>query len=105
MILKLAGVAPPKNRIFDGKDPTTALTGRHPSPHSFLCWVWGSSTAIRQGRFKLIREKYSTSKDWQLFDLQTDVGETYNLTAARPELVQQWQDQLDGWFAEARTER
>jgi hypothetical protein len=43
------------------------------------------------GRYKLIRERYSTSQDWQLFDLQTDIGETANLRAAHPDLADRLQ--------------
>lgn len=85
MALRAAALAPPTDRVLDGRDPTETLAGRAPSPHTYLYWTCGTrSAAIRMGRYKLIRERYSTSQDWQLFDLQTDIGESANLMAAKP---------------------
>jgi arylsulfatase A-like enzyme len=90
--LRAAGLALPTDRILDGRDCTNTLAGRAASPHECLYWKWGTrSEAIRMGRYKLIRERYSTSQDWQLFDLQTDIGETANLRAARPDLADRLQ--------------
>jgi arylsulfatase A-like enzyme len=90
--LRAAGLALPTGRVLDGRDCTDALAGRAASPHPCLYWKWGTrSEAIRMGRYKLIRERYSTSQDWQLFDLQTDIGETANLRAAHPDLADRLQ--------------
>ena len=98
MALRAAGLALPSDRMLDGKDPTAALAGQEPSPHKYLYWRWGDkSAAIRMGRYKLLREQQSTNQDWQLFDLQTDIGETANLLAARPELAEHLKAEHERW--------
>ncbi|HID22347.1 MAG TPA: hypothetical protein EYP14_08090 [Planctomycetaceae bacterium] len=88
MILKAAGLPLPTDRVLDGRDPTAALAGQAASPHKALCWQWRASSAIRMGRYKLIRERESRDRNWQLFDLEADIGETCNLAAAEPERVE-----------------
>ena len=106
MALHAAGLSLPTDRILDGKDPTAALADKAPSPHKYLYWSWGSrSNAIRKGRYKLIRERNSTNQDWQLFDLQNDIGETANLFAAKPEIAEQLKTEYERWEKEVTTER
>jgi arylsulfatase A-like enzyme len=101
LALRAAGLVLPADRVLDGKDPTAALTGRSGSPHRFLYWQWGKSgAAIRMGRYKLIREQDSPKQDWQLFDLQTDVGEATDLRVAKPEVAEQLRTEYERWWAE-----
>ncbi len=101
LALHAAGLPIPREPILDGKDPTNALSGRSSSPHTHLYWAWSAnSKAIRRGRYKLISEQYSTNKDWQLFDLQTDIGDTYNLRAAKPDLASKLQAEYERWEGE-----
>ena len=98
MALRAAGLALPSDRVLDGQDPTETLAGEAPSPHKYLYWRWGSnSVAIRMGRYKLLREKQSTNQNWQLFDLQTDIGETANLVSAKPELAEHLEAEYERW--------
>ncbi len=102
MMLRAADLSLPSDRVLDGKDPTETLAGKAPSPHKYLYWRWGSSsTAIRMGRYKLLREKQSTNQNWQLFDLQTDIGETANLVSAKPELAEYLKVEYKRWEKEA----
>ncbi|MCY2982089.1 MAG: hypothetical protein NTY15_00440 [Planctomycetota bacterium] len=48
------------------------------------------------GHWKLLRE----SKAWQLYDLDTDIGETKDLAASQPEQVKQLSTIWDTWNAE-----
>jgi hypothetical protein len=57
------------------------------------------------GRYKLTREKQSTNQDWQLFDLETDIGETANLRSARAELVKRLIAEYERWEKDAKTGR
>jgi hypothetical protein len=57
------------------------------------------------GRYKLTREKASTNQDWQLFDLETDVGETANLRSAKPELADKMIAAYERWEKDAKTGR
>ncbi len=102
MALRAAGLELPSDRYLDGRDPTAALAGEATSPHKYLYWSWGSrSTAIRMGRYKLLRERRSTNSDWQLFDLKTDIGETANLRSAKPELADHLMAEYARWQKDA----
>jgi arylsulfatase A-like enzyme len=106
MAIKAAGLAAPTDRTLDGMDPTAVLAGDAASPHEFLCWSWGGqSAAIRMGRYKLLKEKISTSRDWRLVDLQTDIGETKDLTAAKPDLARRLEAAFQRWLEEAQMGR
>ena len=39
-LLKLTGVATPKDVLLDGKDFSACLTGDAPSPRQQRCWLW-----------------------------------------------------------------
>jgi arylsulfatase A-like enzyme len=104
MALAAAGLEPPTDRVLDGKDPTATLAGKASSPHEFMCWKYGSrAMAIRQGQYKLIKADKARTKEWQLFDLANDIGETYNLAAAKPELVQEMEGKFNEWLEDAKT--
>ena len=98
MVLRVAGLDLPTGRFLDGRDPTAALAGRTPSPRNYLYWSLGSSSAaIRMGRYKLLHEKQSTNQDWQIFDLETDIGETSNLRSAKPKLAEHLMAEYERW--------
>ena len=52
--------------------------------------------SIRNGRYSLVH----TRKDWELFDLQADPGETTDVSAAHPEVVKQLTATYDNWWDE-----
>jgi hypothetical protein len=54
------------------------------------------------GCYKLTREKQSTSQDWQLFNLETDIGETANLRSAKPELAEHLIVEYERWEKDAK---
>jgi arylsulfatase A-like enzyme len=106
MVLHAAGLDLPSDRYLDGRNPTATLAGEAPSPHKYLYWSWGgNSAAIRMGRYKLLRERQSTNQDWQLFDLETDIGETANLRSAQPALAEQLIAEYERWEKDAKTGR
>ena len=57
MILNAVGVAPPEDRVLDGRDPTAVLAGKASSPHESLFWRYDGSDAVRHGRYKLARDR------------------------------------------------
>jgi arylsulfatase A-like enzyme len=83
--------------VLDGRDLTELLAGagspKDPPP---LRWRSGPSSALRSGRFKLIR---SAGNTW-LFDVEDDPGEDHDLAAERAELVATLQQELDAWTAQ-----
>ncbi|MHC4520410.1 MAG: sulfatase-like hydrolase/transferase, partial [Planctomycetota bacterium] len=105
MALRVAGLPLPGDCVLDGKDPTDALAGRAASPHRYLYWRYGKvGSAIRMGRYKLIREKDSADQDWQLFDLRSDVGESVDLRAERPDLAGRLEVEYARWMSDVKTQ-
>jgi arylsulfatase A-like enzyme len=103
----IAGAELPRNRTIDGKDIRPLLFGEAGArtPHEALYFYWGRDLhAIRAGKWKLHLPhaypqpappggdarpgKYRQLKiGLELFDLETDPGETTNLAAKHPNVV------------------
>ncbi len=72
------------------------------APHETLAWRFGPQKAIRRGNWKLVDFRdmaAKTQSGWQLYDLSTDIGETKNLAAEKPELVAELSKAWDDWNA------
>ncbi|WP_337177512.1 sulfatase-like hydrolase/transferase [Paludisphaera sp.] len=80
---------------FEGADLSDVLAADAPSPHASLAWSSAGQDAAREGRWKLVRN----GRDDQnrpiagpdalfLADLEADPGETRNLAAEHPEVVE-----------------
>lgn len=88
---ELAGAGIPKH--LDGISVLTALKGNPlPQPQPALYWDYGHcrgkayAQAVRIGKWKGIR-RVKTGNKMELYNLETDIGETTDLAAAHPELV------------------
>ena len=79
---------------FEGKDLADVILRDAPSPHASLAWSSSGQDAVREGRWKLVRN----ARDDQnrplagpdalfLADLEADPGESRNLAADHPEIV------------------
>ena len=106
-IARLADASLPGDRIIDGKDiwPLVAGEAGAKSPHEVLYFYWGRELhAVRSGKWKLhLPHPYRTvdgpgaggqdgkqplaNIDLSLFDLEADVGETKNLAADHPDVL------------------
>jgi arylsulfatase B len=94
--LELAGAGAGAAKL-DGVSLMPALTGKAAeAADRTLFWRVGKKNALRSGDWKLIRE----GKEWQLYDLTHDIGETRNLAAQEPARVQQMSALWDTWNAE-----
>ncbi|MBN1419966.1 MAG: arylsulfatase [Planctomycetes bacterium] len=69
--------------------------GRTQRRHAYLYWEYGQAVAVRMDEWKAIRPK--TKAAWELYDLSTDISETRDLAAARPEILRK----MEGFAAEA----
>jgi ATP-binding cassette subfamily B protein len=56
--------------------------------HEVLFWRAGRRAAIRVGDWKLVRNPGRGSKDWELYELGEDIGESQNLADQHPERFQ-----------------
>ncbi len=104
----LIGAEVPREHKIDGLDVTPILTGQPGAhcPHESLWFYWSNELhAIRAGRWKLhfphpyptvepvdeSRTRFKTVPthiELSLFDLETDVGETTNVAADHPDVVE-----------------
>ncbi len=92
--LALAGADVPKDRPIDGKNLLPVLKGEGKSPHEILYYFWGNQlTAIRMGKYKLHWKVVNSDFKWQdcaapeLYDLEVDPSERFDLAADLPETV------------------
>jgi arylsulfatase B len=84
--LAAAGVQSPDQAKLDGVDLLPHLVGRNDGlPHERLFWRYGGKAALREGRWKLVRD--GAHQPWELYDLGKDVGESDDQAARKPEVV------------------
>ena len=61
------------------------LNGKNPGvPHVQLCWCYRQGGALRQGDWKLLKDR----KDWKLFNLAEDLEENHNLSTKNPKKLE-----------------
>ncbi len=101
---RLAGAKIPDDRTIDGRDIVPLLRGEAAarSPHrAFYYYILDSLNAVRAGRWKL---HVSRRKGWgepgaanlcELYDLQSDPGETVDVAERHPEVVRELQALAD----------
>lgn len=109
---ELAGVAPPADRVIDGRSLVPLLRAGQGERHQpFVYHSWNrlapspdTNWAISDQRHKLVGASGGGGKakagGWQLFDLEQDPGEQHNLAAAQPERVQALRAEFLRWYGE-----
>jgi arylsulfatase A-like enzyme len=100
LCLTAAGIAPPTDRVFDGRDPLPALAGKAPSPHERLVFTIVKSAALREGTLKIVRS--GDTKPWELYDLAIDPAESRNLAAERAADVARLDGAFQTWLADVQ---
>jgi arylsulfatase A-like enzyme len=99
---KLAGYAPPADRIIDGVDQSELLLGKSETGarkvYHYFCQ--NELQAVRQGPWKLHLPDHKVyynyvkdkgSNELELYNLETDIGETRNVAKANPSVVAELQ--------------
>lgn len=106
--LQMAGLAPPEDRLIDGKDILPLLKGASSSPHeAFYYYDTRKLVAVRYQHWKYHR-RYTMDNGafWPLqqgpflFDLETDPNESYSLIESQPERAAKLSAMLDGFESE-----
>jgi uncharacterized sulfatase len=80
---ELAGVDPTEDT--DGISFVPVLLGRKQKAHDYLFWRYQTKSAVRQGKWKAVRLK--DESPIELYDLDSDIGETKDIAAEHPEIV------------------
>ena len=83
----------PDDRVLDGVNLIPYLTGENlDPPHPVLFWRYGKNIALRKADWKLVRQ---SGPDFHLYNLATDISETKDLAAQKPEVVKELKSAMD----------
>jgi arylsulfatase A-like enzyme len=89
-----AGAELPKDRKIDGVNLLPYISSeKKGTPHELLFWRMGQNHAIRKGNWKLVTMAGETA----LFDLAADIGESKDMKAEKPDIVQELQKAFEKW--------
>ncbi len=105
-LMKLTNAEMPKDYESDGEDVRAALRGEgfeRTKPQFWSYPVKRPSLAIRSGNWKLLTDP--DRKITELYDLAADIGESKNLAATNPEVVEELRRRLIGWYREVGLEK
>ena len=94
---ELAGIDPPGG--LDSVSFVPAISGNPDKQkrHSYLYWEFyerGGKQAVRSGKWKAIRIPMFIGRT-ELYDLDSDIGETKNIAAAHPQVVSRLEAMMD----------
>ncbi len=99
---RLAGAKLPDDRVIDGRDIGQLLIDNQPSPHeAYYYYFQGNLNAVRAGKWKLFvkrrpnRNQPAELPAPELYDLSRDIGETTNVAADFPDVVNRLQSLLN----------
>jgi arylsulfatase B len=96
--LALAGGAPAQMKL-DGVNLVPFLSGqRKEAPHERVCVKRQGLGMVREGRYKLITGVGKRAHE--LYDVESDLGETKNLAAENPELARRLDTAWQTWNAQ-----
>ena len=87
----------PSDPTLDGVNLIPFLSGEKAGPpHDALMWRWIAQSAIREGRWKLLR---GGQREY-LFDLNADKEEKHNQVTSQPEVASRLRERLEAWTGE-----
>ncbi len=80
-----------------GKSLVPVFTADNCVTHEYLWWMHEGNRALRQGDWKIVAA--GAKSPWELYDLRTDRGESYDLAAKNPDRVKElaavWEKELE----------
>jgi arylsulfatase A-like enzyme len=94
---RLAGTTEPRDRTIDGKDISPLIFAEEgaATPHESFCYYRGNHLeAVRMGRWKLHFAKHDEPIA-ELYDLETDIGESHNVIGEQPAIVEMLRAEAD----------
>jgi uncharacterized sulfatase len=105
---ELAGMDLPQSQEYDGISLVDLLEGSEPDPERAIFWHYPvyhhdePASAIRKGKWKLIHNLVNDQRS--LYNLETDVGETTNLSKSEQEIANELYQLLDQWRSDCGAE-
>jgi arylsulfatase len=88
-LAEIAGAEAPEN--ISGKSLLPTFMGGKQEIHEYLYWEFregGGQMAVRMGNFKALRKNMIKGNlKWELYDLEKDIRETNDISAAHPEII------------------
>ena len=106
-IMEAVGLSLDSNRVCDGESIVPLLTQSGTLKRNSLFFHYPNyafhkrnrlGSAIRQGRYKLIR--WYDDASIELYDLTRDLSETHDLAKSQPALASKLRDKLENWLKE-----
>lgn len=92
----VAGIDVPDEEL-DGVNLVPFLSGKNQAaPHESLTWRWVAQSAIREGKWKLLRG----GRREYLYDLDADLEEKHDLKEDYPEVAERLRKKLAAWSRE-----
>ncbi|MCX6854980.1 MAG: sulfatase-like hydrolase/transferase [Verrucomicrobia bacterium] len=92
-LMAMADLKMPETRPLDGKNIWPALRDNTASPVESYYWSWHNEDAIRTADWRLHR--YFDHNE--LYNIRTDIGETTDVAAANPKVVQSLVAKMNAW--------
>jgi arylsulfatase A len=102
-VVGLAGGRMPQDRIYDGQDIWSLLSGQGTFARRWpFVWIYlDNVTTIRDGRWKLhVASREKTLPEPELYDLETDPQESVSVAGQHPDIVARLRRQVDTVQAE-----
>ncbi len=105
---ELAGTELPDEQVFDGISLVDLLEGSESDPERAIFWHYPvyhhdePASAIRKGKWKLIHNLVNDRR--YLYNLETDIGETTNLSQSEQEISNELYQLLDKWRSDCVAE-
>jgi uncharacterized sulfatase len=106
--MEIAGAEPDEGVQYDGENMLTSISGKEQKIRGkSLFWIRppdrpgyfpenDPDLAMRKGDFKLLMD--FDGSNIQLYNLESDIGETQNLKDVYPEKVKELKNELEYWF-------
>ena len=92
-LMAMADLKMPETRPLDGKNIWPALRDNTASPVESYYWSWHNEDAIRTADWRMHRFFDHN----ELYNIRTDIGETTDVAAANPEVVQSLVAKMNAW--------
>jgi len=92
-LCRAAAVSPAAGVVLDGFDMTDVLAGRRSSPRTEMFWERRDDRAARVGHWKWVESTRGSG----LFDLSQDLGEQYDLSQQKPDVLQNVESRFAAW--------